>query len=85
MFDDSCFACRHVLNRFRPVLYVCRDHGDWIFTCGEGDHGGIEDWARVHARHLLDADASLGVLAELGPRDRVARCSARSEWLVLPG
>ncbi len=84
MFAEYCFACRHVLDQLRPVLYVVRDHDDWTFACGEGDHAGIADWGRAHTSHFLEADPSLKALADLGVRDQAARYSRRSEWLRLP-
>lgn len=84
MFADHCLACRHVLDRLRPVLYVTRDHDDWIFSCGEGDHGGIADWGRVRTRHLLESDPSLAPLANLEVRDQAGRYGPRSEWLLFP-
>lgn len=84
MFAESCLACRHVLERTRPVLYVVRDGDNWTFACGSGDHGGIKDWGSVHTRHLLEVDASLKKLADLGPREQTARYDVRSPWLLLP-
>lgn len=84
MFAEYCFACRHVLEQARPVLYVVRDGDDWTFVCGSGDHGGIEDWGRSHTRHLLEVDASLNKLAGMGARQQSARYNVRSPWLLLP-
>lgn len=84
MFAEHCFACRHVLDGFRPVLYVSRDHDDWIFSCGEGDHGGLEDWGRAHTHHFLEADPSIEPLAALAVREQAARYRKDAEWLRLP-
>lgn len=82
-FAEFCFPCVHVLHRERPVRHIYRDGSDWMFTCGEGDHSVLADWAYAHTIHLLEADDSIRQLADLRPDGQAARYNTRSAWLRL--
>ncbi len=84
MFSEFCYPCRHVLTQERPVAFVARDDDDWTFSCGRGDHRGLDDWGYARTQHLVDADRTLRALADLAPGERAARYGVRSPWLRLP-
>jgi hypothetical protein len=61
------FCCEHVFRDERPVLYVCREDGDWQFLCGESDHPKSSDPVVVGIGHLTDADSTLSEIVSLLP------------------
>ena len=71
------FVCPHVFQNTRPVLYVCREDGDWQFLCGDTDHGS--DGHLVGVGHLTERDPTLHELSDLKPN-----CGAEREGIGAP-
>lgn len=85
MLDEKCYACVHVLRGERPVLYVCREDGDLIMTCGGDDHGQtVADWKVIHSGHLVTRDENLDGVPELGPNEQAERPRVGASWVTAP-
>lgn len=85
MLDEKCYACVHVVKAERPVLYVCREDGDLIMTCGGDDHGQtVEDWKVIHSGHLFSLDKSLDGLPGLGDNRQAERSDVGASWITAP-
>jgi hypothetical protein len=86
-FNDDhllVFCCEHVFRHERPVLYVCREDGDWQFLCGQSDHSQSSDPLAVGVGHLIESDPSLSVLADLPANCEAERKSKVDEWVRTP-
>jgi hypothetical protein len=83
--DDKCYACIHVFSAARPVLYVCREYGDLILTCGGRDHEqSADDWKVIHRSHLLDLDASLAEVVDVADDEQFERAAVGEPWNRAP-
>jgi len=74
----AVFVCPHVFENTRPILYVCREDGDWQFLCGENDHD--EKGHVVGVGHLTERDPTLNELAELKPDWEAERKHVGDQW-----
>ncbi len=80
-YDQQCYICMHVFAAGRPVLYVCRDQGDWILACGGDDHRqSPEDWKVAHIGHLLEDDTSLQTITDLQDGEQAERAAVGGQW-----
>lgn len=62
--NTACFTCCHVLDRSKPILYVCHDDdGYWQFLCG-GVHRK-EDARIVSLAEILSIDEEMRDFADL--------------------
>jgi len=78
---DKCYACAHVMAAESPVLYACREGGDWMFSCGGDDHEqSTDDWKVMHAAHLFDRDPSLRDVVNLGNGQQAERTAIADPW-----
>jgi hypothetical protein len=79
------FACMHVINGDRPVLYVWKQDGEVSFACGQRDHrtDTIEDWGMAHAFHFTDGDPAMGIVRVLEEGEQVMRQRVGGPWLRL--
>lgn len=85
VFEDKAYVCVHVLTAARPVLYVCREDDDLMFTCGGTDHEqSADDWKVLHARHLFDADPSLAEAASVAEGKQVERTAVGGPCICAP-
>lgn len=78
------FCCEHVFRDERPVLYVCREDGDWQFLCGQGDHPASSEPVVVGVGHLVEKDPSLNQLANLPMNWEAERGSIGDAWIRTP-
>jgi len=78
------FCCEHVFRHERPVLYVCREDGDWQFLCGESDHSGSTEPVVVGVGHLVKDDPSLDEVASLPWNWEAERASKADTWVRTP-
>lgn len=62
--EVAAFVCSHVFENTRPVLLVAREHGDWMFLCGQG-HPTDERYRVVGREHLLEGDPRLSETLDL--------------------
>lgn len=76
------FCCRHVFRAERPVLLVSREHGDWQFLCGGGDHHSPEEPFHVGVGHLVSRDGSLNEVAALPAECEAERSRIGSAWTI---
>lgn len=77
----KCYACVHVFNTERPVLYICVDDGETVLTCGGNDHEQrAEDWKVMHLAHLRAADATLEPVDTLADGQQAERLEVGAPW-----
>ncbi len=51
--DQGVFVCKHVFQNERAIHFISReDDGDLVFSCGEEDHDGAEDWMFACIHHF---------------------------------
>lgn len=79
----AAFLCDHVFNGSRPILYVCRDGGDWQFLCGD-DHEEDDQPHLVGIVHVVSRDPSLEELADLSSDWEAEREMAGGVWKRRP-
>lgn len=80
-FHHKSYVCSHVHTAERPVLYVVREDGDWMFLCGMPDHEQSNDsFAVAGIGHVFESDPSLVALLDLGPNETAERPSVDEEW-----
>lgn len=77
--EIPAFVCSHVFEKNRPVLYVCRDDGDWQLLCG-GSHEESEVPHVVGLNHFLEEDPSLLALLDLPDNWEAERSAVDAEW-----
>ena len=78
---NKCYACTHVIDAQRPVLYVCREAEDWMFACGGDDHAqSTDDWKVLHAGHLLSQDDTLRHVMDLDVDQQAERSATDEPW-----
>jgi hypothetical protein len=83
--DDKAYACIHVFSTTRPVLYVCRQDGDLVLTCGGRDHEqSADDWKVIHSGHLVDLDPSLAGAVTVANGEQVERTAIDKPWVSAP-
>lgn len=83
--DDKSYACVHVFSATRPVLYVCREDGDLILSCGGGDHEqSADDWKVIHSRHLIELDPSAAEAVAVADGEQVERTAIGEPWVRAP-
>jgi hypothetical protein len=85
-FEDptlGVFTSGRVLHDGLPVLLVFHDRdGDWQFLSSlEEDEA---EALHIHVSHLLDADGTLGEVADLPLEWKAWRSSVRGEWIREP-
>jgi len=78
----AAFVCPHVFEDTRPILYVCRENGDWQFLCGADDHDG--QCHVVGVGHLQDRDHRVSEVADLPEDWEAERDSTDSPWVRRP-
>jgi len=76
----AAFICSHVFERRSPVLYVCREGGDWQFLCG-AEHAEGELPRVVGINHLFEGDPSLLPLRDLPSDWEAERSSPAAPWI----
>lgn len=78
---EKAYSCLHCLSGERPVLYVCREDGDLIFSCGANDHEqSPADWLVVHGHHLLDLDPGLHAVIDVADGSQAEREALGAPW-----
>ena len=79
--DTACITCYHVLEGYKPILYVSHDEdGYWQFLCGENHK---EEYARVVSLgEILSIDESMRDLAVLDYGQYATSESVEGNWTV---
>jgi len=75
----AVFVCPHVFENTRPILYVCREDGDWQFLCGGYDHD--DKGHLIGLGHLIERDPTLNDLADLEPDWEAQRGNVGQPWV----
>jgi hypothetical protein len=83
-FHLKSYVCIHVFNRIRPILLIVREKGDWMFLCGDTDHGGQNDYRVVGVGHVAELDASVNECADLPDDFEAERKSVGAPWIRTP-
>lgn len=78
--EEAAFVCSHIFDQRRPVLYVCRQGGDWQFLCG-AEHAPTELPRVVGAAHIFERDPSLKEVADLRVDWEAERRAIGEPWL----
>ena len=80
------YSCRHVFEGTRPVLYVSRADGEWMFLCGD-EHPQDAYWFLVVGLgHEVEKDRTLLEVLDLAPEEEAEREFVGGPWTrsVLP-
>lgn len=77
--ETAAFICSHIFNDTRPVLLVARDHGDWMYLCGES-HGPDEEYQVVGREHLVERDGTLHETLDLPDEMEAEREIVGGPW-----
>ena len=84
MTETESYICSHVFKDERPVLLVAREHGDWMFLCGQL-HEENEAYHLVGMNHLVDRDASLlEIVGTLADDSEAERPNPGAPWEIRP-
>ena len=83
-YHDKAYVCLHVFDSSRPILLVSRSGGDWSFLCGAEHEDTAENYRVVGKGHILDRDATLNELADLGSDWEAERASVSDAWVRRP-
>ena len=79
--DTACITCYHVLEGYKPILYVSHDEdGYWQFLCGENHKE--EDARVVSLGEILSIDESMRDLAVLDYGQYATSESVEGNWTV---
>ncbi|HTU33641.1 MAG TPA: hypothetical protein VMF66_07550 [Candidatus Acidoferrum sp.] len=78
------FVCNHVFEKRKPILFVSRPDGHWLFLCGAAHPNVASSFKLVGIAHLLQQDPSLEELADLPVDWDAERETAEGEWLRTP-
>ena len=81
--EEAAFVCSHIFDQSRPILYVCREGGEWQFLCGE-EHSETEKPRVVGARHIFARDPSLREVADLRTDWEAERSDIETPWTRRP-
>lgn len=81
--NQMVFVCSEVFQQKRPILYVCREDGDWQFLCGSL-HENFEQPHVVEIRHLVEHDPTLIEVAEVQENWEAERLSIEQPWKFHP-
>ncbi len=76
----TSYVCSHVFEGTRPILLVVREDGDWMFMCGDTDHGP-DDCHVVGVGHLIDRDPTLEECADIPNGYEAERSAVGEPWL----
>lgn len=77
------YLCSHIFANTHPVLYVCKEDGDWQMLCG-GSHPADEIPHVVGIGHLFDLDPTLQRIADLADDWEAERSRTDAPWLRKP-
>ena len=79
--ESAVFVCSHVFKNVRPVLLVAREHGDWMYLCGQSHHQESEDYHVVGVEHLTERDETLCEIADLRDNAEAQRSKVGLPWI----
>lgn len=82
--NHKAFVCRHVFNASKPILFVCRPNGEWIFLCGAAHPKGESIFRVVGLGHVIEIDPTLQALADLPPDWDAERRAVGKRWTRTP-
>jgi hypothetical protein len=78
---EPAYVCQHVFTKEKPILFVCREDGDWQFLCG-GLHEEDEIPHVVGIGHFFDTDPTLLSIATLQAGQEAERETLTSPWII---
>ena len=79
--DTKTYACLHVIEKTRPILYVTRPEGDWCILCGD-NHPENEAYLRVIGMgHAIEYDPTLLEILDLLPNEEAERSKVGGQWV----
>lgn len=79
--EKACFACDHVLDGERPILFVTHDRdGDWQFLCGQNDHTE-ENASVISMQQAAELDPTVNELYEMPIGVAAQRKSEKDKWV----
>jgi hypothetical protein len=83
--NQGAYCCKHIIDDVRPICYIAvEEDGAVIFSCGELDHGGSEDWFTAGIWHFSKRPSvNFDEIPEIETGKAVMRKSRRSEWKVV--
>jgi hypothetical protein len=73
------YVCSHVFENTRPILYICKEDGDWQFLCGKY-HEADEIPRVVGLGHLIERDNTLLEIMELPDNWEAERNEIGGAW-----
>ncbi len=77
------FVCSHVCDDGLPILYVFHDgEGDWQFMCG-GQHADEDLPKLICLGDVVQGDATLNELADLGCNHSAERSAVDDDWAIV--
>jgi hypothetical protein len=87
-FDDSLgtIACRCVIEKGKPVLFVSHAGGDWQMYCHDSNHNFEDEDAMkaemgvIHVAHLVARDATLNEISDLPTNMAAERTEVGGKW-----
>lgn len=83
-YDLKSYVCIHIFDNLKPILYVCRDEGDWCFLCGAEHPQDPAYYRTVGIGHVLDAHPELNELLDLGRNEEAERAEVGQPWIRSP-
>ncbi len=78
-YNTVAYLCSHIFENTKPVLYVCKEDGDWQLLCG-GEHPMDEIPHVVGIGHILERDPSLESILTLQDNWQAERQQIGGEW-----
>lgn len=75
----AVYLCSHVFEKEEPILYVCKEDGEWQFLCGKS-HDVDEVPKVVGLAHILEMDDSIFDLEDLPDNWEAERLSIDDPW-----
>ena len=79
-YETMSFSCRHVVEGTRPVLYVSRADGQWMFLCGDEHPQDAYWYLVVGLGHEVDKDRTLTEVLDLLPEEEAERGHVGGPW-----
>lgn len=81
--SSSCIACKHVVSKKKPVLYVTHDkeNGVWQFLCGDTEHAN-DTLHIISLKQVCKVDPTVNELYEVPIGFGAERKTVKDEWVT---
>jgi hypothetical protein len=83
-FHRKSYVCICVFRNEKPVLYVSRAEGDWMFLCGDRHEDVSANFRVVGMGHVTQRDPSLHTLLDLPAEWEAERQTIDGDWVRTP-